>query len=245
MSLTLCRKSNKPFKCSGGRVLQQISRIVTSNQTGIHDGLEALVKKHLTHQYLKPYQAHNLSAFDTLTGRVTGNYFSGMLLDSCCGTAMSSIHLATQNPDKLVVGVDQSYHRLNKEGLEASIPHNCILLRANCEDLWRLCIENNITFEKHYILYPNPWPKSKHLLRRWHGHPVFPAIKQLAPATEVRSNWKVYLEEFAIAWQIVSGKLFEVKVLAEKNKTIEKPMTLFEKKYGASGQTLYQLMVSS
>ena len=215
------------------------SKIVTTNQIGINDKLVDLVQKHIHSEYRKPYQTHNLDAFRSLDETINSFNYQSLILDSCCGTAMSSFNLANRNPQSLVVGVDQSIHRLSKEGNEQSKPDNCILLRANCEDIWRLCLENNIIFEKHYILYPNPWPKSVHLKRRWHGHPVFPALKDLAKETELRSNWKLYLEEFAAAWQQLTTREFAVE-----NLSFEQPLTLFEKKYSASGQDLFQLIVS-
>lgn len=161
-----------------------------------------------------------------------------MILDSCCGTGMSTRLLAESHPSSLIIGVDQSSHRLEKFSGERL--DNSVLLQANCEDVWRLCVENNIAFDEHYILYPNPYPKSVHLKRRWHGHPVFPFLKPLAKKTILRSNWKLYLDEFAYAWDVLTGKYFEVTEVDTRN-----PMTLFEKKYSASGQKLYELVVYS
>ncbi|MCW9015956.1 MAG: hypothetical protein OQJ89_03265, partial [Kangiellaceae bacterium] len=205
---------------------------------GIHQNLDDLVQKHVKTDYRKPYQEHNLEAFYLLQKQIKSSTYQNLILDSCCGTAMSSFKLAEQNPSSLIVGVDQSIHRLSKDGNEEKRPDNCLLLRANCEDLWRLCLENNITFEKHYILYPNPWPKSVHLKRRWHGHPVFPVLKNLAKRTELRSNWRLYLEEFAVAWKLLTSREFTVDSLK-----LDVSLTLFEKKYSASGQALYQLIV--
>lgn len=43
-------------------------------------------------------------------------------------------------------------------------------------------------------------PKIGHLSRRWHGHPVFPAMLELGGVLECRSNWKIYvLNEFCFA----------------------------------------------
>ena len=57
-----------------------------------------------------------------------------------------------------------------------SPPKNCLLLRANMIDFWLLVAhQSDWHITAHYILYPNPFPKSKHLRRRWHGHPVYPA----------------------------------------------------------------------
>ncbi len=211
------------------------SKIVTTNQKGIHGSLPEMVSRHQDSVWQKPYQAHNLAAFDELKKQLSSAARQPRILDSCCGTGMSTITLARQHPDHWVTGIDQSAHRLAKNThAPAALPDNLIFLRGNCEDLWRLCIEENIRFEKHFLLYPNPWPKSAHLKRRWHGHPVFPVMPELAPVTELRSNWKLYLDEFALAWQQLTGKTGTVRALPHGE-----PLTLFEKKYGESGHTLW------
>jgi tRNA (guanine-N7-)-methyltransferase len=214
------------------------SKIVTTNQAGLHPRLEQTVVKHLQTKYLKPYQQHNLGAFEVLQEKRAKFNCSGLILDSGCGTAMSSIKLASANPGSLVIGIDQSLHRLNKANDNVSLPQNLLLLQANCEDMWRLCVKNSIQFDEHYILYPNPWPKSVHLQRRWHGHPVFPTLKPLAKKTIVRSNWRLYLQEFGFAWQLLSGNLSEITSILPAQY-----LSLFEKKYHLSDQPLYQLSV--
>jgi tRNA (guanine-N7-)-methyltransferase len=215
------------------------SKIVTSNQQGIHVRLDEIVNRHIQSDYLKPNQPHNLKAFNKMRDATNNGHYESLILDSCCGTGMSSRKLAEQNPTKLVVGIDQSYKRLNKQLKDVVTPANCLLLRANCEDIWRLCIANDLHFEAHYILYPNPWPKSVHFIRRWHGHPVFPFLKNLAAKTLLRSNWKTYLQEFSRAWYLLTGEFSTVKAI-----DIEKPLTLFEKKYALSEQTIYQLQLN-
>ena len=98
-----------------------------------------------------------------------------VLLDSACGTAQSSRYLAMRYPKYLVIGLDQSLDRLSHSA-NAHPPKNCLLLRCDCTDFWRLAAQDQWQFEKHYLLYPNPWPKPNHFKRRWHGHPAFPNL---------------------------------------------------------------------
>lgn len=209
------------------------SKKIVSNQEDVHEHLETIVSKHLQSPYQKPFQQHNLQAFDRLMEFIKSQSFEQLILDSCCGTAVSSRFLAQQNPNAVVVGVDQSLHRLNKnkEPLD-----NLILLQANCEDIWRLCCSKKICFDKHYILYPNPWPKKNQLKRRWHGHPVFSCLPKLAEQTILRSNWEIYLQEFSLAWSLINRKESELTLL-----NVENPMTAFEHKYACSGHPLYEL----
>lgn len=212
------------------------SKSVDSNQAGVHERLHDIVKKHITTRYRKPYQVHNLAAFELLQQKIANTEHVALILDSCCGTGMSSYSLAARYPGHLIVGVDQSGHRLEKNA--AAVPDNCIMLQANCEDIWRLCLDHNIHFIRHYILYPNPWPKSVHLKRRWHGHPVFPHLRPLAKTTILRSNWRTYLDEFNEAWELLTHKKSTVKEF-----TVDEAVTLFEKKYAGSGQLLFEIVV--
>jgi len=215
------------------------SRPVSSNQNGLHSNLYAVVKKHLEHPYQAPVSDFNRCAFAQLLEKLNETSWRGLILDSCCGTGLSTQTLAAQNPDHLVVGIDQSEHRLSKADRE-SIPDNCILLRANCEAIWQQATQQGIKFEKHYILYPNPWPKKKHLLRRWHGHPAFVFLPQLSDSLELRSNWQLYLQEFSEAWRLATGNTFAVQKFLPENY-----LTLFEKKYHLSGQPLFRLSISA
>lgn len=215
------------------------SKVVSSNQLGMHQRLDEVVLKHIHCAYKKPIQKHNWVAFKTLQEKIIKQKSRSLILDSCCGTGLSSKLLAEKNPNSLVIGIDQSYHRLSKNNKKLQLD-NLLLLQANCEDIWRLCVEHNIYFKTHYILYPNPWPKSIHFKRRWHGHAVFPYLNKLAEQTELRSNWKNYLQEFSRAWYLMTEKNSTIKELF-----IDEPLTLFEKKYFESGHALYQLILQS
>ena len=98
--------------------------------------------------------------------------------------------------------------------------------------------EAGLRLARHYVLYPNPWPKIGHLGRRWHAHPVFPWIPRLGGVLECRSNWLVYIEEFALALEVAIGR-----PVAWEAFSAEVPLTPFERKYRDSGQTLYRLGV--
>lgn len=211
------------------------SRGITDAQVGIHDQLHTLVEKHANTAYRKPIQEHNHHAFETLQNTLHTKKPKYAILDSCCGTGLSTHLIAKAHPEAIVFGVDQSLKRLSKEvDYQRDRLVNCFYLRANCEDIWRLCVDAKIQFDKHFILYPNPYPKAKHMPRRWHGHAVFPYLPKLSRSIEVRSNWKVYVDEFASAWQQLTGQDSPVKALE-----IEKPLTLFETKYHGNQQALW------
>lgn len=215
--------------------MQQSSRIISSNQTGPHDNLVTTVKKHLDHDFLKPIEARSSDIFDDVCATMA-TVTRPLILDSCCGVGDSSRQLAKKFPDHWVVGVDKSAKRLARQRSDAHAD-NLILVRADLNDFFRLAVKAGWCPERHYILYPNPWPKSAHLQRRWHGSPVFKDIVALGGRLELRSNWKIYLQEFQIALE-----------LADRSSTLAAYdpdgtfLTPFEKKYAESGQELWQLV---
>jgi tRNA (guanine-N7-)-methyltransferase len=217
------------------------SRSVTSNQTGIHNDLERVVRRHLQSPWQAPIADHDAQAFAQLQQwRQAQGTERPLMLDSGCGTGSSSLLLASQHPEALVVGVDQSAARLERAGRRfQALPDNLLLLRADCAGLWRLMAGEGRQLLRHQILYPNPWPKSAHLKRRWHGHPVWPTMLSLGGVLEMRSNWLLYLQEVrdALAISGIDAALSELPLQSE-------PLTDFEEKYQASGQVNWRLTAS-
>ncbi|MBB1272572.1 tRNA (guanosine(46)-N(7))-methyltransferase TrmB [Psychromonas sp. SR45-3] len=214
------------------------SRIITSNQVGLHEKLDEVVLKHLQHDFKKPYQTHTLEAFKEVEKWVE-QQAKPIIFDSCCGVGESTYHIAKAHPEAIVLGMDKSADRLSKHPSdgESSIEDldNYRLLQVNLNDFWRLAVEANWTLSHHYLLYPNPWPKSKHLQRRWHGSAVFPSIIKLGGQLDLRSNWFTYVEEFQRALQLANvDSKTEIY-------TAEQAITPFERKYWASGQQSLRL----
>lgn len=214
------------------------SKPIVTNQTGIHEKLEEIVEKHLSHPFQKPYQAHTQEAFEQIN-KIVQAFDGEIILDSCCGVGQSTRILAERHPDALVIGVDKSAHRISKNVEHDYKGDNYHLIRADLNDFYRLVKAANWPITKHYILYPNPWPKSKHVQRRWHGSAVFPVLITIGEQIVLRSNWRLYLEEFQLAADVAGmmGTLSEVADLT--------PLTPFEAKYQASGQQCWQLIVES
>jgi tRNA (guanine-N7-)-methyltransferase len=162
------------------------------------------------------------------------------ILDSGCGTGKSTQRLAEMFPRHLVIGVDRSRSRLSKSGVHNSFSRteNCILLRAELATFWRLLLKSGLSPERHFLFYPNPWPKPDHLSRRWHGHPVFPQLLALGGEIEMRCNWDVYAGEFAKAAAIATGADISVKIIEPDN-----TISPFEQKYLERGQPLFSVRI--
>ncbi len=219
------------------------SRVPASTQTDIHPHLSMLVDRHAGTSFLKPYADYNRAAFTASLERYQRTAAGGpLILDSCCGVGESSRILARAFPDHYVIGVDQSAVRLARgqrcwqEG--CGWPANLDLVRADVVDYWRLLHAADIRLNRHYLLYPNPWPKITQLRRRWHGHPVFPVLLGLGGRLECRSNWPVYLAEFCLAVQQMTQRAAVYEPYLP-----EPPITPFERKYWASGHRLYRTRI--
>lgn len=215
------------------------SRFISSAQSGPHDDLAALVHRHLDHPFRKPILDYNRQAFSAaLAARDAWNPGAPLVLDAGCGVGWSTLRLAERYPDHFVIGVDQSSDRISR-GKPLSLPANALFLRADLVDFWRLLGEAGVRLARHYVLYPNPWPKIGHLARRWHGHAVFPDLLALGGVFECRSNWRIYSEELAIAIGLATGKVTSCQPWLPEGE----PLTPFEKKYLASGHALFRLVV--
>eukprot|EP00980_Cylindrotheca_fusiformis_P021710 scaffold8535_cov132-Cylindrotheca_fusiformis.AAC.18 len=248
------------------------------------DVLKKTIRKHCQHldRFLeaKPVATHTQEAFsalqEALSSRIPAE--SPIILDSGCGTGKSTEILGKIYPNHTIVGVDRSLVRLTKSGLTKSgLYHreeeeeepsplvtreggNVFLVRAELTDFWRLWLQSSSSSslqlpEKHFVLYPNPYPKKRRFQNRWYAHPAFPLLLQMqSQELIVRSNWKAYLEDFAAATAAV--ELSD----SPKNNGASNPhggtaptiteldsalpaWTNFEQKYFDVGETCYELVL--
>ncbi|MCR8922406.1 SAM-dependent methyltransferase [Dasania sp. GY-MA-18] len=212
---------------------------VISNQNGPHEQIPHLVARHLAAPFRKPYPDFSLHAFEEANNWLQ-QFNRPIIFDSYCGVGESTVALAKLHPEASVIGLDKSLHRLNKhdEHYRASGVDNYYLLRADVDDFWRLAVDAQWQLSHHYLLYPNPWPKSAHIKRRCHGSPLFSSLLALGGRIELRSNWPLYVEEFAWALSLAGHP-------ASAQAFVPDPViTPFERKYLAAQQTLYHCIYS-
>lgn len=197
-----------------------------------------MLKRQRSRSWDHPLHTPTRRAFDRLLAVISTD--SGpVLLDSGCGTGESTRLLADAFPDLLVIGVDRSIARLSRLGT-TDLPHregNAVWMRGELATLWRLALAAGWRLERHYLLYPNPWPKPGQLQRRWHAHPVFRDMLKLGGRLEMRTNWKIYADEFAFTVNALTGS----RVCPEPVDFVE-PLSPFERKYRDSGHSLYAVV---
>jgi tRNA (guanine-N7-)-methyltransferase len=242
------RRLNTKYKGEAAlsSVLRPQSSVPTSAQDEIHRNLAALLERRRQAPFSKPYADYNRAAFAASIERwqrvAPG---APLILDACCGAGESSLILAARFPDHYVIGIDQSEVRLWRRLVAQAAPSappgwppNVGFARADMVDYARLLRDAGVRLARHYLLYPNPWPKIGHLSRRWPAHPVFPALLELGGVLECRSNWRIYVEEFCFAVNALSGREARCEPFVPVS-----PLTPFERKYHASGHTLYRAVV--
>lgn len=209
---------------------------VTSSQTEPHSSLVSVVRKHLATPYRRPPVEHSLTALEQIAQAVPADM--PVVLDLGCGTGESCAALAARHPDCFVVGVDRSAARLDKTP-PTDHAHRIVTVRAHVEDIvlrWNEVLAAPV--HKIYLLFPNPSPKPGLLMRRWHAHPVFPAMLALPQKIEMRTNWDIYAREFALAVSLISGVPCAPQ---QYSASADEALSPFEKKYNLSGHPLWRV----
>jgi tRNA (guanine-N7-)-methyltransferase len=193
-----------------------------TKQITTHRNLIAIVRKHTTTTYLRPIPSHQIAVFKHIK-QFAQSVNLPLIIDSGCGTGQSTKKLAEIFPDHGVIGIDKSIARLARAA--PSSLTNYILVRGNLIDLFRLLAAENLPISRHYLFFPNPWPKATHITRRFHAHPVFSTMISIAQYFELRTNWHIYAQECKLALETINQR----PTLTLKSDTDF--MTLFEKKY--------------
>lgn len=220
---------------------QGTSRPVFSNQSGLHPRLREVVQRHMREPWRQPLHAPTERVFEQVAAiLVSMGSDRPLVIDAGCGTGISTRRLSTLHPGAMVLGLDQSAARLSRVGADTE-PHrdgDVLWARVELASFWRLALQAGWQVHHHYLLYPNPWPKSTHLAKRWHGHPVFPSLVALGGKLELRSNWDLYVREFSVALGELGQKVVGPQRLTPRP---DETLTPFEAKYHASGHKLWRL----
>ena len=166
--------------------MQASSRPVHSTQQAVHARLADLVHKHANSDFRKPPAAYSQAALARLYA--VWDRRAPLVLDAGCGTGVSTLALARLHPDCLVIGVDQSQVRLaaGARSAGATPPDNALLLRADVVDIWLLLARERLRLARHYLLYPNPWPKPAQVMRRCPRRR--PPVRAPSPDTKVSGH---------------------------------------------------------
>ena len=204
-------------------------------QQKVRKDLASIVTTQINSVWQRPIAEHSAVAFASVRERVEASG-QPLILDSCCGTGDSTRWLAEAFPEALVLGIDKSAHRLARH--QPSDDGNYLIVRADVNDFWRLAVTAGWRLARHYLFYPNPYPKASQVRKRWYASPAFPSLLQLGGVLTVRSNWALYTQEFLLALntQGRNGSLSQIAV--------NEPVSAFEAKYNEGGQALFQVVAN-
>ncbi|KAL1522518.1 hypothetical protein AB1Y20_017505 [Prymnesium parvum] len=230
-----------------------------------YDASDVLRAAGSLHRYLQsPLHAPSTAAFSLAAEWIHAadpHASRQLILDSGCGTGRSTRLLALSRPDALVVGVNRSEHRLERNSALAT-PPNALLVRAELATFWRLMAQegagplSSARVARHCLFYPNPYPKASQRRKRWHCHPCFPVLLGLGGSLELRSNWRVYLQEFQQALHVLvqgtspsdplhdaasrrlPAELVQIKLTQPDG---EDALSHFEQKFHRNGNDLWKL----
>lgn len=220
--------------------MQALSSAVRSTQAAPYAGLPDIVRRHLAEPYRRAPSEAGRKAFDRVREPLAAAPF---VLDAGCGTGAGTFELASWHPGRIVIGVDKSEVRLavgQRRIAGGQSPAGALLLRCELVDFWQMAAAAGLRCSHQYLLYPNPWPKQAQLMRRWHAHPVLPCILALGGVIELRTNWRVYAEEFTLALKLAGARIECCGAFVP-----DSPLTPFERKYAASGHELWQCRASA
>jgi tRNA (guanine-N7-)-methyltransferase len=103
-------------------------------------------------------------------------------------------------------------------------------------DFWRLAVAADWRPVRHYLLYPNPYPKAAQIRKRWYASPAFPTLIKLGGLLTVRTNWDLYAEEFVRALTVAERNASRRILVAES------PVSAFESKYQERGHDLFEVV---
>lgn len=204
------------------------------------------LKKH-RQAFQKPIAAPQRCVFERIVPDLVTT--AAIHVDWGCGTGMSTQQLAKTHPNMLVIGIDQSKHRLMKNtwyakhvGANGLARHqNCLMIHGHIEAfaLWLAHQEQckPICLHSQSFFYPNPWPKRKHLNKRLPTHPIFPYLMRLSSCITMRCNWRTYAQQWAFCAQYFRPDLQHTLTSYIPNE----PISLFEKKYMQTHTPCFQV----
>ena len=214
--------------------MRKSSARILTNQTGPHPKLKQIPVGASTYMACYPVSLNVLEICQKIKKEQEKNDWS-LLLDSGCGTGDSTINIAKSHPNYLVLGIDKSPKRLHQAQQKIK-SENVRFITANLVEFWIGLKLVNASIAANFILYPNPWPKQKHLKKRWHAHPVMPLLPMISKYIELRTNWRIYAEEFCNSLTKLTGAVMTVEKINPNN-----PISAFEQKYFESNHDLFRL----
>ena len=159
-------------------------------------------------------------------------------VDLGCGDGSFLCEMAQQFPTRNFLGIERLTKRVEKVRRKAEKIENVRVLRADTLFAVRYLLPKN-SVETFYLLFPDPWPKRRHLFRRIFTRDFLEAI---AAALEKHGILRVATDQLDYFHQIerVSRAHLQFQAVAPSRDAVL-PVTKFEKKFRDQGAPIHRL----
>jgi tRNA (guanine-N7-)-methyltransferase len=171
-----------------------------------------------------------------------------LFLEVGCGAGLHPIRFAQQNPGHHLIACERTKEKFDKfkRRVENHQLDNVTPIYSDAIHWLHTHIHSIAhAFEKIFILYPNPYPKTGHRNKRFLAGPSFELLLQsLKPSglIELRSNELFYLEEA----KYLAKNVWNLELVSETSvcelEDLFRDVTHFEKKYLKNGQDCRQIL---
>lgn len=173
-----------------------------------------------------------------------------LVVEIGCGVGLHPITFSRRHPDVNMIAIE---HTRNKfERLQRRIashtpqPANLAAINANAIS-WLAAHGQPASLAAVFLLYPNPWPKSRHSNQRWHHMPFMAfLLSRLVPGGTL--TMATNLAWYAAEAEATLRQRFPAAGITLANFTkanapphIGEGRSHFERKYLAAGQTCHEL----
>jgi tRNA (guanine-N7-)-methyltransferase len=160
-------------------------------------------------------------------------------VDLGCGDGSFLCEMARQFPKRNFLGIERLTKRVEKVRCKAEKIENVRVLRADTLFAVRYLLPES-SVETFYLLFPDPWPKRRHQLRRIFTPDFLDAI---GAALEKHGALRVATDQLDYFHQIErlshAHQQFQVVPLSPDDAVL--PVTKFERKFGEQGVPIYRL----
>src|SRR5438552_16472742 len=159
-------------------------------------------------------------------------------VDLGCGDGSFLCEMAQQFPKRNFLGIERLTKRVEKVRRKAEKIENVRVLRADTLFAVRYLLPKD-SVESFYLLFPDPWPKRRHQLRRIFTHDFLEAI---ADALERHGILRVATDQLDYFHQIerLSRAYLQFQTVAPLLDAVL-PVTKFERKFGEQRAPIYRL----
>jgi tRNA (guanine-N7-)-methyltransferase len=171
-------------------------------------------------------------------------------LEIGCGVGLHPIRYSMENPERFLIALEHTQMRFeafSKRYESHNSPSNLLPVQANAIH-WITHFVPQSSISRIFLLYPNPYPKKKHLNQRWYAMSFMERlISVLKPGGELTlaSNLQDYADGAKVSFENTWGlRTIEKRELTKKDlESGYRPRTHFEKKYLLRGDNCWNLRV--